>query len=473
VQRFDVVIVGGGTAGCVLAARLTEDPDRRVCLIEAGPDYGPLAEGRWPPDMLDARALPSSHDWGTGGEDERSLGARVIGGCSAHNACCVLAGTPADYDAWGTGWTYADLEPYLRLARSELRTGPANTGRPAPFHASFLEAAQALGFPFLPDPDDAGHPVGVAPFPANAVEGIRWNTALAYLDPARERPNLTIRAETLVDRVLLDGSRASGVLTGEDRIDAETVVLTAGAYFTPAILLRSGVGPEGQLAAHGIPVAEALPVGERLLDHVGSGAAWELSDDLQAATAAHDAEAPMFEPHAVLKAASSSCPEGSWDLHFLSWTNPTESGRYEASVGFFLMDARSTGRVRLRSNDPTDLPTIERGFFRDPADLPPLLEALDLLRRVAATEPLRGGLGAEKRPGDADPDTYLRETARNYFHPAGTCAIGAVVDGSARVFGFDNLRVADASIIPTIPRANTNLTVVAVAERIADLLRAV
>jgi choline dehydrogenase len=473
VQRFDVVLVGGGTAGCVLAARLTEDPDRRVCLIEAGPDYGPLAEGRWPPDMLDARILPSSHDWGTGGEDERSLGARIIGGSSAHNACCVLRGTPADYDAWGQAWAYADLEPYLERARTELRTAPANTSRPAPFHASFLEAAQELGFPFLPEPDDPSQPIGVAPFPANAIDGIRWNTALAYLDPARARPNLTILSDTLVDRVQLAAGRAIGVLAGGERIDADTVVLAAGAYFTPTILLRSGVGPEGQLSVHGIPVAAALPVGERLFDHVGSGAAWELSDEAQAATAAHDAEAPMFEPHAVLKAASSSCPDGSWDLHFLSWTNPVASGGYEASVGFFLMDARSTGRVRLRSVDPTDLPMVERGFFRDPADLGPLLEALALARRIANTEPLRSGLRAETRPGDVDPETYLRETARNYFHPAGTCAIGVVVDESARVYGFDNLFVADASIMPAIPRANTNLTVVAVAERIADLLRTV
>jgi choline dehydrogenase-like flavoprotein len=473
VERFDVVVVGGGTAGCVVAGRLTEDPDRRACLIEAGPDYGPLADGRWPEDMLNARILPSSHDWGTGGEDNRSLGARIIGGCSAHNACCVLAGAPADYDAWGPEWTHADVEPYLRRANAELRTSPTNTSRPAPFHVAFRDAAQAAGFALLADPDDPAQPVGIAPIPANAVDGIRWNAALAYLDPARGRPNLTILADTLVDRVVLDGDRATGVVAGGRELQADTVVLAAGAYFTPAILMRSGIGPEEELAAHGIRVAAALPVGTPLLDHIGSGAAWEPSEELQAATAVHDAEAPMFEPHLVLKAASRSCPEGSWDIHLLSWTNPTERGRYEVSCGFFLMDARSSGRVRLRSADPTDLPVIERGFFSDPADLPPLLEALELVRLLARTEPLWSLLAGEKRPGDVDPETYLRGSARNYFHPAGTCAIGSVVDRGARVLGYENLLVADASVMPRIPRANTNLTVVAVAERIADLLRAV
>src|SRR5581483_2192025 len=163
-QRFDIVVVGGGTAGCILAARLSEDSGRTVCLLEAGPDYGPLAGGRWPAEMLDARAMPFTHDWGSGGEDGRSLGARILGGSSAHNACAMLAGTPADYDEWGPGWGWETIAPYLARARAALRTQRANTDRPAPFHAAVVEAAQALGLPLLADADDPASPVGVAPF---------------------------------------------------------------------------------------------------------------------------------------------------------------------------------------------------------------------------------------------------------------------------------------------------------------------
>src|SRR4051812_27841291 len=212
----DVVVAGGGTAGCVLAARLSEDPARTVCLVEAGPDYGPFAEGRWPVDIADAGRLAHSHDWGTGGEDQRSLGARIIGGCSSHNACMIMRGPPADYDAWGPGWTYAELAPFLERARAELRTGPANTERPAPLHVAFLEAAHTVGLPTLtPEVFDDG--VGVSPFPANAVDGVRWNTAFAYLDAARGRPNLGVLADALVDRVVLDGTRAVGLLLQDGR----------------------------------------------------------------------------------------------------------------------------------------------------------------------------------------------------------------------------------------------------------------
>jgi choline dehydrogenase len=470
-MRYDVAIVGGGTAGCVLAARLSEDPERRVGLVEAGPDYGPLAQHRWPEDMLDARVLPGSHDWGRGGEDERSLGARIIGGCSAHNACSVLVGPPDDYDTWGPGWAFSSFEPYLLRAKAELRTAIANSDRPAPFHTAFVESAQACGFPLLSDPNDPAQPVGVAPFPANAVDGVRWNTAVAYLDPARGRKNLTIIPETLVDRVLLDGSRATGVLTERGPLEAEVVVLTAGAYFSPAILLRSGIGSDAELERHGISPAAALPVGDRLLDHVGSGVEWEPSEELNAATAAQDREQRLFEPHVVLKAASSGCRPGGFDLHLLPWTNRDKGpGRYEVSVGFFLMAMGSSGCVRLRSTDPAELPLVERGFLSDPTDLPPLLEALQIVRQLAATEPLASLLAKEKRPGSVEPEGYLRETARNYFHPAGTCAMGSVVDTDGRVLGVENLVVADASIMPTIPRAGTNLTVVAIAEKLAASL---
>jgi choline dehydrogenase-like flavoprotein len=473
-MRHDVLVVGGGTAGCVLAARLSEDPARSVCLLEAGPDYGPLADGRWPSELRDPRALPSTHDWGTGGEDQRSLGARVLGGSSAHNACAILRGSPDDYGEWGHEWAYERFASYLDRARAALQTTPVITDRPAPFNTAFLEAAVGAGFPLLDDPDDPAQPVGVAPFPANVLDGTRWNAAFAYVDPARERPNLMIMGETLVDRVLLDGMRATGVLTADGRtFEANRVVLTAGAYFSPAILVRSGIGPEQALRRLAIRLVERLPVGEVLLDHCGTGIAWRPSDRLDAETVEHERRHGLFEAHAVLKAASSSCPPGSWDIQLLSWTNRIDvPGRYEASAGVFHMKPRSAGRLHVTSTDPTALPVVERGFLSQREDLTPLVEAIEIGRQLAATEPLRSLLEGENRPGPTDLKRYTRQTVRNYFHPAGTCAMGAVVDWAGRVLGIERLIVADASIMPTLPRANTNLTTAAIAERVAELISA-
>jgi choline dehydrogenase len=471
--HHDVVVIGGGTAGCVIASRLSEDPERTVCLIEAGPDYGPVGEGRWPADLLDPRSLTFTHDWGRGGEDERSLGARVIGGCSAHNACMAVVGTPADYDEWGEAWSWAQLAPYVDRARGTLEVGAANTADPAPLHVAFLEAAEGLGLPFLENADDPVRPTGVARLPVNVVADTRWNTAFAYLDPARSRPNLTVLADTNVDSIALDGTRATGAVTAAGgRVDADVVVLTAGAYLTPAILLRSGIGPELELARHGIPAVVTLPVGEVLLDHHGTGMSWRPTELLDQVTEDHVCRTgPLYEPHAVVKAASSACDAGSWDLHLVSWTNAAaERDGYEASAAVFHMKPASAGRLRLRSRDPGELPVVERGFLGDPSDLGTIVEGLELGRALASQPALARLLGPERVPGAEVLDSYARRTMRNYYHPAGTCGIGRVVDDSGRVLGAERLFVADASIMPTIPRANTNLTTVAIAERLAETI---
>ena len=474
-ERYDVLIVGGGTAGCVLAHRLSATPARTVCLTEAGPDYGRFAEGRWPEELLNPESLVFTHDWGTGGEDDRSLGARVIGGCSTHNACLLLEGARSDYDEWGPDWSYTTIAPCLERARDTLGAARANTERPAPLHAALVAAAQLAGFPLLADLDSATDPVGVGTPRANVRGGVRWNTAFAYLDPVRARANLTVLGEALVDRVLLSGTRAVGVLLADGRrLEASTVVLSAGAYFTPMVLLRSGIGPENELRRHGISVAAALPVGERLLDHCGTGIAWEPTAELHALTAAHVRDTgALFEPGAVVKAASATCPDGSWDIHLLPWTNAVagSSDRFEASCGCFHMKPLSIGRVRLRSADPSALPRVERGFLTKSEDMTVIVEALELARSLAASEPLRGLLAYELQPGQRDLDEYVASTVRNYFHPAGTCAIGHVTDPFGRVLGMEGLVVADASLMPTIPRANTNLTTVAIAERIAETFR--
>jgi choline dehydrogenase len=471
-MRFDVVVVGGGTAGCVLAARLSEGASRSVCLLEAGPDYGPLAEGRWPPELLDAGVVASTHLWGAGSEDGRSLGGRVVGGSSAVNACMVVQGTPGDYDEWGAGWSYDGFRPYLERARATFRTSRANTDRPSPFHTAFVEAAQALGHRRLDDLDDPADPVGVGSYPANVVGGTRWSAAFAYLDPARERPNLTLVPDTVVDRVTLEDGRATGVVDASGRVrEAGCVVLAAGAYFSPAILLRSGVGPPRELERLGIPAAVHLPVGERLFDHCGATVAWAPTAALHDDTAARDRAAELFAPHALLKAASTSCTAAAWDLHLVSWLGAgDEPGAYEADVMVFDMKPASHGRVTLRSRDASDPPLVERGFLSRESDLGPILEGIELARALAAADPLRELLDRELRPGGRAPEEYVRSTIRGYFHPAGTCPIGDVVDARGRVHGVEGLVVADASVMPTIPRANTNLTTAAIAERVAETI---
>ena len=438
--NFDILVVGGGSAGCVLAARLSES-GRQVCLVEAGPDYGPYTQGRWPDDMLDARTLAFSHAWETDREDRSQLRARIIGGCSAHNACVALEGAPADYDEWGHGWSYRAIKPYLELAARELRVRQITLDELSPWHRAFAEAAGE---------DAILHPV-------NELDGIRWNAAFAYLDPARGRPNLTIHADTLVDRVLLDGDRAVGVATAAGELRARTVVVAAGAYGSPGILLRSGVGPE-----------RGLPVGEGLCDHVGVGFGFEGTARLQREAAAFQRSHPLFMSQVTVAARSSACPAGVHDLFFFPAIDRVAGSDYEVSSAVFAMKPVSRGTVTLTSRDPRAPLAVDHGFVSDPHDAEVLAEGVEQLRRIAAEDPIHSYSGREARPGaNIGALAHVRQSARGFFHPVGTCAIGRVVDGTGCVSGLDNLFVSDASIMPTIPRVNTNLSTIALAERLA------
>jgi choline dehydrogenase-like flavoprotein len=439
----DVLVLGGGTAGCVLAARLSEDPSRSVCLVEAGPDYGPYVDGRWPEDMLDGRTLAFSHAWERQDEDDRSqLRARIIGGCSAHNACALLPGLPADYDEWGHGWSHAVMAPYLARAARQLRGREFADEEVSPWQKAFTTAGRTIGL--------AG-----GPHPANAVGSVRWHTGFAYLDEARDRDNLTVLADTLAERVLLADGRTTGAETSSGPVEAKLVVVASGSYGSPALLLRSGIGP-------GLHVD--LPVGENLRDHVGVGYSWEVDERLVRETEEFEREHPLFMGQVTLF-------DEPRDLFVFPSNVPEEAGGYEFTGAVFSMKPYSTGRVTLSSDDPAAPPVVEHGFLADQRDVATLVRGIEVIRRLALTEPLAGYLGPEERPGpDAGLETYVRTEVRGFFHPVGTCALGSVVDGRARVLGVENLVVADASIMPTIPRSNTNLSTVAIAERVAELV---
>jgi choline dehydrogenase len=445
---FDVVVLGGGTAGCVLAGRLSEDPDRSVCLVEAGPDYGPHALGRWPADLLDARALAFSHSWETDREDRSQLRARVIGGCSAHNACVVLRGAPADYDEWGDGWSYSDLEPYLDRAERALDVRRFERSEISPWHAAFLAW-----------PGGLAHTV-------NARGSVRWNAAFAYLDPARERANLTILPDTLVERVALDPTRA---ITSAGELRASTIVLTAGAYGTPGILLRSGIGPVDELRRHRIPLVVELPVGEGLSDHVGVGMGWAATPELQEDAGRFEERAPLFMAQVSVLLRSSGCPPDLWDLLAFPALEPG----YDVSAAVFAMKPLLRGRVRLNGREPERPLAVDHGFLSDPRDADVVAEGVEQLREIAASPVVRRYATRELRPGpDVGALEHARSAARGFFHPVATCSLGTVCDREARVLGAEDLVVGDASLMPTIRRANTNISTIAVAEALAEKLRA-
>ena len=493
---YDVVVLGGGPAGCVLASRLSEDPARSVCLIEAGPDYGAYAAGRWPEDLVYANELATSHDWGIAG-GWSSWRAKVLGGCSAHNGCFVAWGSPADLDRWAEagneGWSYDALEPYRRRGVEMLRARPSRIEDLDPFMRAGLDAAVEIGLPLLEDFDDPRSLEGTAPILVNAVGDVRWNAAFSYLDPARERSNLTIVPDALVDRLRFEGDRAAGTIVrvdGEElEISADLVVLAAGAYGSPAILLRSGIGPAAELAGLGIDVRADVPgVGRNLVDHPRVEVMYAPSEELLARTRDHLAARPA-RAQTLIKARTEACPAGTWDLHFVLFVrrsfSPDGLASGDPMAHFFVhaMQPASRGSVRIASRDPAALPIVDHGFLSDDAgrDVTTLASGIRLARRLAATRAMEGLLRDERAPGPGVPDVelagYMRGSVGGYWHPVGTCRMGpardagAVVDPTGRLHGSENVYVVDASIMPTIPASNTHLPVIAVAERIAELLR--
>jgi choline dehydrogenase-like flavoprotein len=477
---YDVLVLGGGSAGCVLASRLSEDPSRRVCLVEAGSDYGPQHSGKWPADILDGRLPATSHDWSDA--DETLPVARILGGCSAHNMCTLMHGAPSDYDGWAKitgdrGLGAESFKPYLDRARERMTQRTFGEEELDPWFRGLAAASSELGLPATADGNTQEATEGLCRLPFNLRGTTRWNASFAYLDPARERPNLTILPDALVDRLTIEGERAVGaeILEGghSRSLRAGLVVLCAGAYGSPSILLRSGIGPQNELRRLGIDQVADLAVGDGLRDHFGVQVRFAPSEAMAREIAAHRDRFDDASVQGVFKARTSFCPQGTWDLHLLVAVFPGSDGVVLA-MSSMLLQAEWEGTVRLRSPDPASLPAVSELNLESDADMDAALEGVELARRLVRTEALADRVADELAPGaDATPEELRargREALTTYFHPVATCAMGRVTDSTGKVRGFENIHVLDASIIPGPLRASPHLTVLALAERAADLV---
>lgn len=480
--QADIVVVGGGAAGCVLANRLSADERCSVLLLEAGPDYGHRLENGWPTDLLDCRSPSRSHDWDPGGPPHSSR-ARVIGGSSVSNACWTTIGAPVDYDAWSAYsdgfWNHATLAPHLADALRELRVREVPTCDRGVWHRAVVSGANLLGLPTLTDVNATDAKEGAGWVPLNAVGTLRWNAAFAYLDPARSRPNLRVVAGATASRLVVRGDRVTGVeivrADGTQTVTASTVVLASGTYGNPPLLMRSGIGPESVLRELGAPVLLPLAgVGENLIDHPKAHLVLDPTEALMLP------DNGVYVPQSLLKVRSGLAADDHADLHIVPTAGPEEDerGRYvgplAVSLYVFVLAPRSRGVVRARSLDPRTAPLIDHRYFTDPEghDRRVALDGVDLAHKLAETTPV--GQLAMLRPRSSARREAIGDAAGGYWHPVGTCAMGPVDDPAAvagadgRVHGLSNLYVGDASLMPMIPRANTHLTTVAVAARLAE-----
>jgi choline dehydrogenase len=493
--RADVVVVGGGAAGAVMAARLSEDPARAVLLLEGGPVYPLAAE---PGDLRDPGHVPGEpeHDWGYTGRGSRSAPeifvprGKALGGSSAVNAAIAMRPRDQDIQEWQShgveGWSAQEVES--EFATLERPVGPDGgdhgSAGPFPVHQeryeelstslkAFVDTSVALGFPYVPRFAGRGSG-GVGPAALNVVDGVRQHTGRVYLnDDVRGRPNLQIRGDVVVDRVFLNGGRATGVVASDGSVfPAEDVVLSAGAYGTAAILLRSGIGPAAELRDHGIEVIADLPVGQHLHDHPFFYNPYALAPD-----------ALDMAPRAgaLLWTASSEAAGGELDLHITAThlMDPSLSPTGGAIVlATAVVRPESRGTLRLRSPNPSDPPIIDCNFLDTPRDRSRMLEGVKLSRSIGRHPAFAPLIAAELAPGEGVQDDgelaqFIESNINTYGHPTATAPMGGpndpwgVVDSQGAVNGIVGLRVVDASIIPAAPSVATNLTTIMIAERIA------
>ncbi len=515
-DSYDYVIVGAGSAGCVLAGRLSEDADVRVALLEAG------GEDTQPEIKIPA-AFPvmfkSSLDWDLEGEPEPGLDGRrlylprgrMLGGCSSINAMIYIRGNRADYDAWSAagcdGWSYDEVLPYFKRSEDNERGEDAHHGVGGPMSVSdsrsmhalvdtMLEAAHQAGHEQNPDFNGARQE-GVGRFQLTQRDGLRCSTADAFLRPAAQRPNLEVIPRAMALRILFEGKRAVGVEIARDgkveQLRAEReVILSAGAYQSPVLLMVSGIGPEDQLAPFGMEIRETLPVGIGLQDHCMAQVNY-LTDEPSLFMAAADPEHIAQLETEGRGPLTSNIPEAAGffrtrpgldapdvEFHFAPSMFFDEGLAAPADHGYcfgpVVIAPTSRGRVMLRTPLPDSKPRVLCNFLTTEEDRQSMLAGMRMALTIAEQSALkaveRAPFSVPESDSDEDLMTFIKRVSQTVYHATSSCAMGSVVDSELRVFGFEGLRVVDASVMPTVTRGNTNAPVIMIAERAADLLRA-